>query len=116
MKSKHNQLIERYAIYLPSILITNFNCQFIQKAGLEGNGIHPSFVGGKFTDKLKIMLPMMSCIIQYESGYAEKRAYVDNAFYLLGMSKYEIISKYQNVILYHYKKVKWPNIELNRNG
>ena len=58
----------------------------------------------------------MSCIICYESGYAEKRVYLDNAFCLLAMSKYEIISKYQIVILYHYKKVKWPNIKLNRNG
>ena len=49
---------------------------------------------------------MMSCIICYESGYAEKRVYLDNALCLLAMSKYEIISKYQIVILYHYKKVK----------
>ena len=45
---------------------------------------------------------MMSCIICYESGYVEKRVNLDNAFCLLAMSKYQI------VILYHYKKVKWP--------
>jgi len=38
-------LIERYAIYLPSVLITNFNCQFIQKAGLEREWHTPKFCG-----------------------------------------------------------------------